>query len=683
MNDSDNKGRGQPPNPPGSDKTQFQRRSPSVNPATVLKPGAKPNVKPQPATAAKVAPPPLEAAAEIHLTRIRKAIREQDSSRGFMQAKQAADKALTANKIILNHRFVLEATLGAGGMGTVYRAKDLRKVEAQDPNPDVAVKVLNDDFKHHPDAYITLQREASRSHILSHPNIVTVHDFDRDGDVIYMTMELLQGLGLETLIRQNRGKGLAKGKVLKITRDIGLALAYAHQKHIVHSDLKPGNIFVSADGAKVLDFGIARLTNQAANNTDFDAGSLGAMTPAYASLEMIAGEQPHPSDDVYAAAIIVYELLAGVHPYQRKAADVALREKLRPAPLKMLNKQQWRTLEAGLKLKREERLQDITRFYKGLTQKHRSIKGLLLGTVVVSALLATVAYRFFAGNQLDRQITATFEQGQQCLQQADSICAQDRAKAVLQMAPKHIQAAQLLTQARSLYLEQQEAKLLTDFSTCLTQQADANCARQVLQTLQLLSPESAHLDLLNQRIADFIQAQEHQELTEQARLCLQQEDFACVIANAETILSDGDDTVASALLAQAHSAQQQQQQATAQRQLDYQQATNLANQCLQQKDYNCATKQAERAVAAKINAVAARSLLQKIEFTREEYQKNLQKAKNVLAKGRACFNKKNYSCAIANSESALEFIPDYGPGLKLRSEAQSAVEQLKKQIIIE
>ena len=128
------------------------------------------------------------------LTQISQTLHSEKTKQGFADAKHDADKALAENKIILNNRFVLESTLGAGGMGTVYKAQDLRKVEARDPNPYVATKILNSDFKNHPDAFISLQREASRSHKLSHPNIVTVHDFDRDQDTIYMTMELFRNM---------------------------------------------------------------------------------------------------------------------------------------------------------------------------------------------------------------------------------------------------------------------------------------------------------------------------------------------------------------------------------------------------------------------------------------------------------------------------------------------------------
>ena len=101
---------------------------------------------------------------------------------------------------VLKSRFVLDEKLGSGGMGTVYRAKDLRKVEARDRFPYVAIKVLNSDVREHPEAFIALEREASKSQQLSHPNIVSIFDFDKDGNLPFITMELLQGRELADLL---------------------------------------------------------------------------------------------------------------------------------------------------------------------------------------------------------------------------------------------------------------------------------------------------------------------------------------------------------------------------------------------------------------------------------------------------------------------------------------------------
>ena len=111
---------------------------------------------------------------------------------------------------MVRDRFVLESLLGIGGMGAVYRAIDKRKQEAEDENPYVAIKLLSEDFRRHPKAFISLQRETQKTQTLAHPNIVTVYDFDRDGDVVYMTMEQLDGKTLEEIIRENAGAAIDK-----------------------------------------------------------------------------------------------------------------------------------------------------------------------------------------------------------------------------------------------------------------------------------------------------------------------------------------------------------------------------------------------------------------------------------------------------------------------------------------
>lgn len=303
---------------------------------------------------------------------------------------------------IIKNRFVFEELLGAGGMGVVYKAKDLLKVEAQDRDPYVAIKVLSDEFKAHPEAFIALQRESRKTQRIAHPNIVNVHDFDRDGDTVFMTMEYLDGKPLDKLISQYRSVGLPSEEVFKILSGICSALIYAHAQNIIHSDFKPGNIFVSTKGVpKVFDFGIARAVAKAEHReeshddrTVFDAGNLGALTPAYASLEMLEGKTPDVRDDIYALGCIAYELYTGEHPYNRVHADEAKRQKLKPKKIPGLTKNQWRAIERALAFDRENRTESVEAFWNEFTKKagHAGKIGLVL--ILLAGMAAGAYYQF-------------------------------------------------------------------------------------------------------------------------------------------------------------------------------------------------------------------------------------------------------------------------------------------------
>ncbi len=260
---------------------------------------------------------------------------------------------------VLKQRFVLDVRLGSGGMGTVYRAKDLRKVEAKDRNPYVAVKVLNSDFREHPDAFIALQREASKSQTLSHPNIVSIYDFDKDGDTPFMTMELLQGQELAQLLKQYPN-GLPDNIAWPVIQGMCAGLKRAHDAGITHADFKPGNVFVTTEHqAKILDFGIARAvqaeTVGSSDDTHFDPRKLAALTPAYASLEMLQGDSPEPRDDIYALGVCIYQILTGHHPYERAPADQAEEENLIPLRCDGLSRRQWSILQSMLAFRRQDR----------------------------------------------------------------------------------------------------------------------------------------------------------------------------------------------------------------------------------------------------------------------------------------------------------------------------------------
>jgi hypothetical protein len=270
----------------------------------------------------------------------------------------------------LNGRFVLEECLGVGGMGTVYKALDLRKLEAADRKPYIAIKVLNVQFRGQPTSLIALQREARKAQTLAHRNIVTVHDFDRDGPVVYITMEYLSGSPLSRMLRAPGFAGVPHDKALPIIAGMGNALAYAHERGFVHCDFKPANVFLTDSGeVKVIDFGIARALRRPDDESEatvFDPATLGGITPAYASPEMFEHREPDPRDDVYALGCVTYELLTGRHPFNRVSALQARGEKRQPERPKDLSSRQWRTLKAALSFDRHTRTASVEQFLEGM-----------------------------------------------------------------------------------------------------------------------------------------------------------------------------------------------------------------------------------------------------------------------------------------------------------------------------
>jgi sugar lactone lactonase YvrE len=239
---------------------------------------------------------------------------------------------------VLKNRYLLEKRIGAGGMGVVFRARDLEQQRIGGEEHYVAIKVLQPEFREHPDALRSLYEEVRKTRELAHPNIVGVYDCQQDGEHVFMTMQYLEGKTLEVLLDDDFARGMPWERARPIIEGMGSALAYAHDRGVIHCDFKPSNVFITLAGvAKVLDFGIARAVR--GGQRRFDPGALGALTPAYASAEMIrswqqeaspgdsaASGRPDPRDDIFALACVVFELLTGQHPFDRRDAEQARRE---------------------------------------------------------------------------------------------------------------------------------------------------------------------------------------------------------------------------------------------------------------------------------------------------------------------------------------------------------------------
>jgi len=314
---------------------------------------------------------------------------------------------------LIGGRYELLSQLGAGGMGRVFMARDRLREEAQDRNPHIALKVLSEEFKLHPDSMIALQREVRRAQTLAHPNVITVHEFFRDGPHLYMTMELLEGRALDQLCNSEYSDGIPYDEAWPIIDGVCKALQYGHKKGIVHSDIKPGNVFLCDDGTvKVLDLGISRpMAPDNASKSDetvFDPGKrLGSLTPAYAALEMWYQATPDPRDDIYALACMTYVLLTGRHPFGGVSARDAKDRGLVPERIESLSRGQWNALLSGLAFERELRtptVQEFRHHFGPQAVVRRNRRYAVAASVAAILVISLVGIRFYTELVEDRTI---------------------------------------------------------------------------------------------------------------------------------------------------------------------------------------------------------------------------------------------------------------------------------------
>jgi serine/threonine-protein kinase len=224
---------------------------------------------------------------------------------------------------VLGGRYRLVELLGQGGMATIYRATDAQL------GREVAVKVLHQEYGRDPDFVARFKQEAQAAASLSHPNIVGVYDFGADAGGPYLVMELVDGEDVATLLARNGP--LPPRQAARLAAEVAHGLAAAHSRGIVHRDVKPGNVLVSADGrVKVTDFGIARAWADA--RLTLPGVTLGSVH--YFSPEQALGEQATEASDIYSLGVVLYELLTGRRPWEGdNAAAVAMARISTPAPL--------------------------------------------------------------------------------------------------------------------------------------------------------------------------------------------------------------------------------------------------------------------------------------------------------------------------------------------------------------
>jgi tetratricopeptide (TPR) repeat protein len=226
-----------------------------------------------------------------------------ERTRARVDQAQAAPTAAPAAGSGTSGRYIIRETLGRGGMGIVYKAEDtvLDRI--------VAFKVLPESFKENPQALKNFLREAKSAAQLNHPNIVTVYDAgEQDGD-FYIAMEYVDGNTLKDIIKR-RGKIAPKG-ILHVVSQLCEGLAFAHEKKIVHRDVKNANAMWTRDRmAKIMDFGLAKVVEEVRNHTTVVSG-----TPYYMSPEQTLGKNVDHRSDLYSLGVSIFEMATGTLPF--------------------------------------------------------------------------------------------------------------------------------------------------------------------------------------------------------------------------------------------------------------------------------------------------------------------------------------------------------------------------------
>lgn len=266
------------------------------------------------------------------------------------------------SKINLSHYRII-SKLGEGGMGEVFLAEDTRL------NRKVALKVLPESFAADKERLGRFELEARAASALNHPNILTVYEFGFETDIHFLATELIEG---ETLRERIRGE-LTLSEALNIAEQTAFALSAAHAAGIVHRDLKPENIMIRQDGiVKVLDFGLAKLTEKKAIESDSEAATRALVqtkagvvmgTAGYMSPEQAKGKETDERTDIWSLGVVLYEMICSKQPFTGETANDVIASILKSEPLPLspyvsdIPKELERIVSKTLRKNREERYQ--------------------------------------------------------------------------------------------------------------------------------------------------------------------------------------------------------------------------------------------------------------------------------------------------------------------------------------
>jgi serine/threonine-protein kinase Stk1 len=264
---------------------------------------------------------------------------------------------------VLAGRYLIERLLGVGGMGAVYRARDLLREQFGDPEPYIALKTLSDEFAEYPDAHTLLYTEFALTARLSHRHVVRLFGFDVDAvsQRAFITLELLKGPTLDQVLSE-RPEGLTWDELREIAVPLIEALAYSHSRGVIHGDIKPSNVILAEDGLRLFDYGLGQpLEGVLKNLPRLSRNRFKAWTTRYAAPELLDGAEPSEASDVYALGCLLYEMASGSHPFRRLNAKQAKamgldKELVRPPNLAC----GWLTLRSALAFDAAQRTASVT-----------------------------------------------------------------------------------------------------------------------------------------------------------------------------------------------------------------------------------------------------------------------------------------------------------------------------------
>lgn len=316
----------------------FQRLKARLQSVALGGNGTEGSVAALPLVEPAVVPAPSVAGARAHSAQDAALAAEAPNSNTDRVAARRRDSAPSRKRFymgdLLRGRYRLARVISQGSGASMFETSDEFFLDLPDPGRRVALKMLSPSITTDLSAYGNVRREFQRLQALSHPNVLRVHEFDRDGDSAFFTMELLSGASLRRIMRAREQTALAKAHAFSITRAVGDVLSFAIASGVSHGLISLRNIFITDDGdLRILDFGTA---------------------------ETLDGQNPNLLDDPYALACVAYTLLSGKHPYQNRPAVEARADGLQPVRPGGLSGRQWRALRAGLSLERSDRPSCVT-----------------------------------------------------------------------------------------------------------------------------------------------------------------------------------------------------------------------------------------------------------------------------------------------------------------------------------